>query len=239
MSDYTTPHLFITMLNQVSEAPPPAKPRTKQNKGQLRAPDEVKRHTRSKKSASPSFSVSSASSSTASMSPPPPAGSSRTAVANPEMLSTSLSSALPLENSGGGSRSSRNGGISCSGEEKASQRCHNCRARRLVCDQTLPSCQKCAARGVACPGYGRNLRWVQPQRKPAPVQAGEGIVGEGACDGGKRAKVKRARGRPRLLLMDKEEKAEDPPVKMEEIEGTAQGKSPVSSGPGLDPGRTI
>lgn len=66
----------------------------------------------------------------------------------------------------------------------ASQRCHNCRVRRLVCDQTLPSCRKCASRGVDCPGYGRNLRWVQPSDKEASKPL-----------------VKRARGRPRLQLM--------------------------------------
>ena len=68
----------------------------------------------------------------------------------------------------------------------ASQRCHNCRVRRLVCDQALPGCRKCASRGVECPGYGRNLRWVQPSDKTE----------------GSKPLVKRARGRPRLQLMD-------------------------------------
>ncbi|KAH8178532.1 fungal specific transcription factor domain-containing protein [Sarocladium implicatum] len=70
----------------------------------------------------------------------------------------------------------------------AAQRCHNCRVRRLVCDQTLPGCQKCASRGVECPGYGRNLRWVQPSDK---TEASKPLV-------------RRARGRPRLQLMEKE-----------------------------------
>lgn len=68
----------------------------------------------------------------------------------------------------------------------ASQRCHNCRVRRLVCDQTLPSCRKCASRGVECPGYGRNFRWVQPADK---TEASKPLT-------------KRARGRPRLQLME-------------------------------------
>lgn len=73
--------------------------------------------------------------------------------------------------------------------DTAGQRCHNCRVRRLVCDQTLPSCRKCAARGVECPGYGRNLRWVQPSDKSETSKP----------------LVKRARGRPRLQLMAKGE----------------------------------
>jgi hypothetical protein len=42
--------------------------------------------------------------------------------------------------------------------------CWECHKRRLICDFGSPACQKCEARGVACPGYGEKkpLKWLQP-----------------------------------------------------------------------------
>jgi len=42
--------------------------------------------------------------------------------------------------------------------------CWECHKRRLICDFASPACQKCEARGVACPGYGEKkpLKWLQP-----------------------------------------------------------------------------
>ncbi|GBF61890.1 acriflavine sensitivity control protein [Trichophyton mentagrophytes] len=37
--------------------------------------------------------------------------------------------------------------------------CHNCRRRRLRCDRSLPSCQKCIKKGEKCLGYGKLLVW--------------------------------------------------------------------------------
>ncbi|KAM5445569.1 hypothetical protein MaudCBS49596_007389 [Microsporum audouinii] len=37
--------------------------------------------------------------------------------------------------------------------------CHNCRRRRLRCDRSLPSCQKCIKKGERCLGYGKLLVW--------------------------------------------------------------------------------
>ncbi|CEJ79828.1 hypothetical protein VHEMI00045 [[Torrubiella] hemipterigena] len=41
--------------------------------------------------------------------------------------------------------------------------CWECVKKRRVCDAALPHCQKCTARGIACPGYdGKPLRWLNP-----------------------------------------------------------------------------
>ncbi|KAI8721232.1 Zn(2)-C6 fungal-type domain-containing protein [Fusarium sp. LHS14.1] len=42
--------------------------------------------------------------------------------------------------------------------------CWECHKRRLICNFASPACQKCDARGVACPGYGEKkpLKWLQP-----------------------------------------------------------------------------
>jgi hypothetical protein len=42
--------------------------------------------------------------------------------------------------------------------------CWECQRRRRVCDFSLPSCNKCIAAGIECPGYGEKkpLRWVAP-----------------------------------------------------------------------------
>ncbi|EFR03821.1 acriflavine sensitivity control protein acr-2 [Nannizzia gypsea CBS 118893] len=37
--------------------------------------------------------------------------------------------------------------------------CHNCKRRRLRCDRSLPSCQKCIKKGEKCLGYGKLLVW--------------------------------------------------------------------------------
>lgn len=41
------------------------------------------------------------------------------------------------------------------------ERCHNCRRRRLRCDRSVPSCQKCIKAGQECLGYGKLFRWNQ------------------------------------------------------------------------------
>ncbi|KAF9889352.1 hypothetical protein FE257_007462 [Aspergillus nanangensis] len=42
--------------------------------------------------------------------------------------------------------------------------CWECRRRRLVCDFSVPECNKCRAAGVDCPGYGdkKPLKWLAP-----------------------------------------------------------------------------
>ncbi|KAK5991260.1 Acriflavine sensitivity control protein acr-2 [Cladobotryum mycophilum] len=38
--------------------------------------------------------------------------------------------------------------------------CHNCRRQRLRCDRSYPQCNKCAAAGKECLGYGKLFRWT-------------------------------------------------------------------------------
>lgn len=40
------------------------------------------------------------------------------------------------------------------------KKCWNCQRQRHKCDGARPHCQKCAAKGVHCLGYGKLLRWV-------------------------------------------------------------------------------
>ena len=52
------------------------------------------------------------------------------------------------------------------GEKKATRQCWECLKRRLVCDHTLPQCQKCVKAGKECPGYHEQkpLQWIEPGR---------------------------------------------------------------------------
>ncbi|WQF86067.1 Putative zn(2)Cys(6) fungal-type DNA-binding domain, fungal transcription factor [Colletotrichum destructivum] len=40
------------------------------------------------------------------------------------------------------------------------QGCANCERRRIRCDFQSPKCAKCHKKGLECPGYNRQLRWV-------------------------------------------------------------------------------
>ncbi|KAH6605259.1 Zn2Cys6 transcriptional regulator [Trichoderma cornu-damae] len=60
--------------------------------------------------------------------------------------------------------------------------CHNCRRQRLRCDRSYPHCNKCAASGKECLGYGKLFRWtgaiasrgkLAGRTSSAPVEAGE------------------------------------------------------------------
>ncbi|KUJ12603.1 uncharacterized protein LY89DRAFT_738377 [Mollisia scopiformis] len=39
--------------------------------------------------------------------------------------------------------------------------CRTCNRRRIRCDRSLPTCQKCKSRNLECPGYGVNFRWKE------------------------------------------------------------------------------
>ncbi|KAF5622113.1 Zn(II)2Cys6 transcription factor [Fusarium tjaetaba] len=43
---------------------------------------------------------------------------------------------------------------------KTLQDCKTCSLRRIRCDHTTPHCLKCTGRGLSCPGYKRQIRWV-------------------------------------------------------------------------------
>lgn len=49
-------------------------------------------------------------------------------------------------------------------ETKPTHPCWECRKRRLVCDNSQPTCKKCEKSGKACPGYGdqKPLQWLEP-----------------------------------------------------------------------------
>lgn len=51
--------------------------------------------------------------------------------------------------------------------------CHNCRRRRLRCDRSWPTCNKCTITGQECLGYGKVYVWTegidaQGKVKPSP-----------------------------------------------------------------------
>ncbi|BDD59308.1 hypothetical protein MPDQ_002736 [Monascus purpureus] len=50
--------------------------------------------------------------------------------------------------------------VSGESNQLASKDCRVCNRRRIRCDRTVPSCLKCATKGVACPGYGPRYRWA-------------------------------------------------------------------------------
>lgn len=39
--------------------------------------------------------------------------------------------------------------------------CYTCRRRHVKCDRILPTCAKCAKKGVPCLGYQKPLRWAE------------------------------------------------------------------------------
>ncbi|KAF3019735.1 hypothetical protein E8E14_009595 [Neopestalotiopsis sp. 37M] len=42
----------------------------------------------------------------------------------------------------------------------ATKSCHNCRRRRLRCDRSLPTCNKCSTAGQECLGYDKIYQWT-------------------------------------------------------------------------------
>ncbi|KAF2016362.1 hypothetical protein BU24DRAFT_409470 [Aaosphaeria arxii CBS 175.79] len=44
--------------------------------------------------------------------------------------------------------------------ELSQEPCYTCRRRHVKCDRILPSCAKCAKKGVQCLGYQKPLRWA-------------------------------------------------------------------------------
>ena len=37
--------------------------------------------------------------------------------------------------------------------------CGTCKAKRLKCDESKPTCHQCQKRGVACAGYKKDFKW--------------------------------------------------------------------------------
>ncbi|KAL5606539.1 uncharacterized protein BROUX77_003732 [Berkeleyomyces rouxiae] len=47
------------------------------------------------------------------------------------------------------------------GRDSSTKACHNCRRRRLRCDRSQPTCNKCAIGGQECLGYDKLFVWTQ------------------------------------------------------------------------------
>ncbi|KAF2809949.1 uncharacterized protein BDZ99DRAFT_387453 [Mytilinidion resinicola] len=59
-------------------------------------------------------------------------------------------------------------------QSKSRNGCSTCKAKRLKCDETKPTCQQCTRRGVPCGGYKKDFKWrafddasFQPAHKPS------------------------------------------------------------------------
>ncbi|KAI8959055.1 fungal-specific transcription factor domain-containing protein [Daldinia sp. FL1419] len=74
-------------------------------------------------------------------------------------------------------------------QEKRKRHCWECRRRCLVCDFTEPTCKRCSASGIKCPGYNDakpiKLEWLAPGRvksrgrkrkKTLPGEVENGVV---------------------------------------------------------------
>ncbi|TGO85630.1 hypothetical protein BPOR_0378g00070 [Botrytis porri] len=61
-------------------------------------------------------------------------------------------------------------------QSKSRNGCITCKAKRLKCDETKPSCQQCHKRGVSCGGYKKDFKWRPFEEatftnKPPPLAA--------------------------------------------------------------------
>lgn len=60
--------------------------------------------------------------------------------------------------------------------------CITCKAKRLKCDETKPTCQQCARRSVTCGGYKKDFKWRPFEEanftgtKPPPAKQRKGAV---------------------------------------------------------------
>ncbi|KAF2130730.1 hypothetical protein P153DRAFT_287509 [Dothidotthia symphoricarpi CBS 119687] len=58
-----------------------------------------------------------------------------------------------------GSKAHQHGGVPKRKQSKSRNGCLTCKAKRLKCDETKPTCQQCAKRGVTCGGYKKDFKW--------------------------------------------------------------------------------
>ncbi|KAF2177221.1 hypothetical protein K469DRAFT_677666 [Zopfia rhizophila CBS 207.26] len=56
-------------------------------------------------------------------------------------------------------KASENNGITKRKQSKSRNGCITCKAKRLKCDETKPTCQQCARRSVTCGGYKKDFKW--------------------------------------------------------------------------------
>ena len=81
-----------------------------------------------------------------------------------------------------------------SSSASSAPQCHNCRKRRIRCDSALPTCKKCARKGIDCPGYGK--------KKPLVWLEGGGYQNQHLTEGNKPSSERKPRksGRPRIVV---------------------------------------
>lgn len=54
--------------------------------------------------------------------------------------------------------------------------CYQCSQRRIHCDNTHPSCAKCASRGIECSGYGVRYRFKSVASTNEPSNSAQGVL---------------------------------------------------------------
>ncbi|KAF2653430.1 hypothetical protein K491DRAFT_515839 [Lophiostoma macrostomum CBS 122681] len=60
-------------------------------------------------------------------------------------------------------------------QSKSRNGCLTCKAKRMKCDETKPSCQQCVRRRVVCGGYQKDLRW-KPFGKPKDEKRRDTVI---------------------------------------------------------------
>ncbi|KAF1851806.1 uncharacterized protein K460DRAFT_401815 [Cucurbitaria berberidis CBS 394.84] len=71
----------------------------------------------------------------------------------------------PLSASKEAPKASQTNGVAKRKQSKSRNGCITCKAKRLKCDETKPTCQQCAKRAVACGGYKKDFKW-RPFEEP-------------------------------------------------------------------------
>ncbi|KAF2651971.1 hypothetical protein K491DRAFT_73537 [Lophiostoma macrostomum CBS 122681] len=56
-------------------------------------------------------------------------------------------------------KASDTNGVTKRKQSKSRNGCITCKAKRLKCDETKPTCQQCARRSVTCGGYKKDFKW--------------------------------------------------------------------------------
>ncbi|ORY07136.1 hypothetical protein BCR34DRAFT_28320 [Clohesyomyces aquaticus] len=93
----------------------------------------------------------------------PPPSSIQLIQAYPETINNMYASSSSSPPSRRTDKASRSGTPSSPDElgETSDVPCYTCRRRHVKCDKMLPTCAKCAKKGVPCLGYLKPLRWAE------------------------------------------------------------------------------
>ncbi|KAF3285401.1 hypothetical protein TWF970_010458 [Orbilia oligospora] len=77
----------------------------------------------------------------------------------PPARSKSHSQTGTLATSGAGQSVAGTAGVTKPKQSKSRNGCVTCKAKRLKCDETKPTCLQCEKRGVPCGGYKKDFKW--------------------------------------------------------------------------------